>query len=139
MSRRPFNCLRCGHCCLNLIDAYRGCISDDDLQRWKKESRADILCRIDSLDLGRGNILHFAWVDPETREDVERCPWLGELPGGTGYICGIEKIKPEHCRHYPQHRKHAKETGCPGYSAPAAASITTDGHKTPSQEGNTHG
>lgn len=139
MSRRAFSCRRCGHCCLNLVDAYRGCVSDTDLERWRKGGRRDILARIDSLDLGRGNILHTAWVDPETGEDVERCPWLSELPQGAGYFCSIETIKPEHCRNYPEHRKHAEGTGCPGYSAPAAASITADGKEAPPQEGKTHG
>jgi len=114
MSLSPFNCLRCGHCCLTLVDAFAGCISDADLARWQLAGRDDILARIESLDLGRGNRIHFAWVDPLTRDDVERCPWLAELPENGGFHCSIEAIKPDHCRAYPEHRDHALQTGCPG-------------------------
>jgi len=120
MKSKGFNCRRCGHCCLTLVDAYRGCVSDGDLDRWRTAGRADLLSRIDSLDLGRGNILHLAWIDPETGEDAERCPWLLDLPEGAGHLCGIESIKPDHCRRFPQNRRHALQTGCPGYSTSAA-------------------
>jgi Fe-S-cluster containining protein len=111
-----FNCRCCGHCCLNLVDAYNGCVSDADLQRWKLLGREDILTWVETLDLGPGNLLHTAWIDPQTGEDVERCPWLLDMINGKGYLCGIEPIKPDHCRAYPEHRKHAAETACPGYN-----------------------
>lgn len=111
-----FNCRRCGHCCLTLVDAYQGCVSDADLERWRAENRSDLLAGVQTLDLGRGNLLHTAWHDPETGEEVERCPWLAELPEGAGYHCTIEAIKPDHCRDYPEHRGHAAMTGCPGFT-----------------------
>jgi len=116
MNRKGFNCLCCGHCCLNLVDAYRGCVSDADLALWRREGRSDILAWVDSIDLGRGNVLHSAWVDPETGDDVDRCPWLAEAPEGGGYLCGIHDLKPEHCRNYPEHRRHGEATGCRGFS-----------------------
>jgi Fe-S-cluster containining protein len=120
------------------VDAYRGCVSDADLARWKSAGRGDLLARIDSLDLGRGNILHLAWIDPETREDADRCPWLLDLPEGTGHLCGIENIKPDHCRQFPRNRGHAAQTGCPGYSIPAAGPLSPDldeKHEAPSEKG----
>lgn len=120
-----FNCHCCGHCCLMLIDAYNGCVSDDDLQRWKLQGREDILAWIVTLDLGPGNQLHTAWVDPETGEDVERCPWLLDMLNNKGYLCGIESIKPDHCRAYPEHQKHAESTGCQGYNKTIAAPAET--------------
>ena len=113
---QDFNCSWCGHCCLNLIDAYNGCVSDNDLKRWQQLGREDILVWIETLDLGPGNQLHTAWINPETGEDVERCPWILDIISGTGHLCGIESIKPDHCRAYPEHQKHAEETGCQGYS-----------------------
>jgi Fe-S-cluster containining protein len=118
MGTPPFNCRRCGHCCLTLVDAFAGCVSEADLARWRAAGRLDILSRIESLDLGRGNILHLAWVDPLTRDDVERCPWLSELPDGGGFGCTIEAIKPDHCRAYPEDESHARQTGCPGAAFP---------------------
>ena len=114
---QPFNCRCCGHCCLQLIDAYNGCVSDADLLRWQRLGRTDILDWVKTLDLGPNNKLHTAWVDPQTGEDVERCPWLLDMLEQKGHLCGIEAIKPDHCRAYPEHQKHAAETGCNGYSA----------------------
>ena len=73
-----------------------------------------------AAELGPGNRLHTAWVDPETGDDVERCPWLLDRPNG-GHLCGIDAIKPDHCRNYPEHRRHAAATGCPGYEPDPAA------------------
>jgi hypothetical protein len=110
-----FNCRCCGHCCLNLIDAYNGCVSDADLERWQKLGRTDLTDWVKTLHLGPGNLLHTAWVDPQTGEDVERCPWLLDMLQQKGYLCGIEAIKPDHCRAYPEHENHATLTDCKGY------------------------
>jgi len=135
MSRTEFNCRRCGHCCLTLVDAYNGCVSEADLARWRQSGRHDLLAWVQTLELAPGNTLHLAWVDPESGEDVERCPWLaGSAPGN--YACAIEALKPDHCRAYPEHREHAGSTGCPGYlpsltaptpsSSPAEATTPTE-------------
>ncbi len=118
MSRTGFNCRRCGHCCRTLVDAYRGCVSDADLARWRREGRSDLLARVETLDLGRGNLLHLAWVDPATREEVDACPWLLVDPASNQVRCSINAVKPDHCRKFPENRRHAAATGCPGYAAP---------------------
>lgn len=112
---QTFNCNCCGHCCLTLIDAYNGCISDDDLTRWQQQKRDDLLAWVVTLDLGPGNKLHTAWIDPTTGDDVERCPWLLDIIDRSGHLCGIEATKPEHCRNYPEHPQHATATGCHGF------------------------
>lgn len=113
-----FNCRGCGHCCLSLVDAYSGCVSDADLQRWRQHGRDDLLEWVVTLELGPTNRLHTAWIDPATGDDVVRCPWLLDRIDGSGYLCGIEPVKPEHCRNYPEHRRHAAATGCQGYDKP---------------------
>lgn len=117
--KHTFNCSGCGHCCLQLIDAYNGCVSDTDLLRWRELGRNDLLMWVKTLDLGPGNQLHLAWVDPQTGDDVERCPWLLDRLDRKGHFCAINDIKPDHCRAYPEHRKHADATGCNGYSKTA--------------------
>lgn len=109
----PFVCRRCGHCCRNLVDAYNGEVSAADLARWRGAGRDDILARTETLVLGPGNELHLAWRDPQSGEEAESCPWLIDGPNGTS--CAIETMKPDHCRAYPEHRRHAESTGCPGY------------------------
>jgi len=37
-----FKCVQCGHCCLNLSDAYQTSVPDSDIKRWKREQRFDI-------------------------------------------------------------------------------------------------
>lgn len=111
-----FTCRCCGHCCLTLVDAYNGCVSDADLERWRQRGRVDLLDRVKTLELGPGNRLHTAWLDPATGDDVERCPWLLERIDRQGYLCAIDDIKPDHCRSYPEHRGHAEATGCKAYS-----------------------
>ena len=110
-----FKCRHCGHCCRNLVDAYNGCVSDADLDRWRLLGRTDLLAWVKTLDLGPDNKLHTAWIDPVTGDDVERCPWLLEGLDRKGYLCGIETIKPDHCLDYPEHQDHAAATGCKGY------------------------
>ena len=112
---QTFDCHCCGNCCLNLIDAYNGCVSDKDLERWQQLGRNDLLAWVVTLDLGPGNKLHTAWVNPETGDDVERCPWLLDRLDHKGHLCGIENIKPDHCKAYPEHQNHAEATGCNGY------------------------
>jgi len=112
---QSFSCRCCGHCCRNLPDAYNGCVSDADLRRWLERGRVDLTARVQTLDLGPNNKLHLAWIDPETGDNVERCPWLRRRPDRKGYLCAINDIKPDHCRAYPEHRKHATATGCNGY------------------------
>jgi Fe-S-cluster containining protein len=90
-------------------------VSDADLERWQNLGRTDLTDRIETLHLGSGNFLHTAWIDPETLDDVDRCPWLLDMISQKGYLCGIEKIKPDHCRAYPEHENHAATTGCKGY------------------------
>lgn len=117
-ARDGFHCRRCGHCCLTLVDAYRGALSEGDLERWRRAGRTDLLAWVQTLELGPGNVLHLAWVDPETGDDVDRCPWLVQDADGL-YGCSIEDLKPDHCRAFPDHRGHAAANGCPGYERKA--------------------
>ena len=116
MPQTRFECRRCGQCCRNLVDAYRGCVSDADLARWRRGGHSELLARVESLELGPGNTLHLAWLDPETGEEVDACPWLDQDPASGLSGCRIEAVKPDHCRRFPQNRRHAIGTGCPGYS-----------------------
>jgi len=124
--KKKFNCHSCGHCCLTLIDAYNGCVSDADMARWREQGRTDLLAWVETLDLGPGNQLHTAWINPETGDDVERCPWLLDKTDAKGYLCGIEPTKPDHCRAYPEHQRHAITTGCQGHSPSYVVSVVQE-------------
>lgn len=114
MKQRGFHCRQCGHCCLNLHDAIATCAAEADVRRWKAAGRNDILAWIDPIAVGN-ECVYDLWVNPKTGEDVRRCPWLRKVTGQDRYLCRIHEFKPEHCREYPKSRRHADETGCPGY------------------------
>ena len=105
-----FKCVQCGHCCLDLSDAYQTSVPDFDVIRWECENRYDILEWVDSF-AGLNDI----WVNPKTGESVNRCPWLRKLPKKDKYICKIHETKPEHCLNFPKSKRHALENGCKGF------------------------
>jgi len=109
-----FKCVQCGNCCLNLNDAICTTADPEDLIRWEKEGRWDILDWVSYL-LEDDRTLADLWISPKTGEDVTRCPWLRKLPGKEKYKCRIHDTKPAHCIKYPKTKKHALTTGCKGF------------------------
>jgi len=105
-----FKCIQCGHCCLELPEAYQTSVPDYDVKRWEREQRFDILEWVRAF--GYGNDI---WISPKTDEDVNRCPWLRKLPKQNKYICRIHETKPEHCRNFPKSKRHALDCGCKGF------------------------
>ncbi len=115
MQQTGFKCKQCGRCCINLRDAFETCATEEDVQRWEKEGREDILAWVDPIPLGEEHFVYDIWISPTTGDDVPRCPWLRKLPKKNKYICRIHDVKPVHCREYPRSRKHAEKTGCRGF------------------------
>ena len=105
-----FKCVQCGHCCLDLSDAFQASVPDSDVLRWERENRYDILEWVDTF-AGLNDI----WISPRTGEPVIRCPWLRKLPNKDKYICRIHETKPEHCRNFPKSKRHALENSCKGF------------------------
>ncbi len=115
MPPKTFKCKQCGNCCLNLNDAFQTSVSDEEIALWEIKGRYDILEWVDSIPIGDEHHIHDIWIDPETGDDVDRCPWLRKLPNQDKYICRIQDVKPEHCRNYPKSKEHAEKTGCRGF------------------------
>ena len=107
-----FNCIQCGHCCLDLSDAYQTSVPETDIKRWEREQRFDILEWVGPFE-GMDEI----WISPKTGEYANRCPWLRKLPKQNKYICRIHETKPEHCRKFPKSKRHALDNGCKGFPA----------------------
>ena len=40
-------------------------------------------------------------MDPNTGNQIERCPWLRQLPNQGKYVCDIYYDRPDDCKHYP--------------------------------------
>lgn len=102
-----FQCLTCGECCRNL-DYSRALIAED-LEMWRRANRQDILAWVGRSEDGGYTI----WVNPETGEHEDPCPFLTETEKGR-FICGIHELKPSICREYPATKKHGFMTGCAG-------------------------
>lgn len=84
------DCNQCGKCCIKYSDGGLSASSDE----------------IKSWDMFRPDIYRYVsdekiWMDPETEEQLEYCPWLKKLPGQKKYTCDIYFDRPDDCKFYP--------------------------------------
>jgi Fe-S-cluster containining protein len=112
-----YQCRQCGRCCRELD--YRNELRLSDYQHWIKLGRDDILERVATIT-HRGQIVSYAiWVEPGTRQFAAQCPWLSpanpKIKSGR-WFCRIHDCKPTICRDYPGTEKHARMTGCIGFT-----------------------
>ena len=83
-------CNQCGKCCKKYGNGGLS-VSETEIEYWEV-NRPDIYKYVSG-----GNI----WMDPDTGEQIELCPWLKKLPDKNIYICNIYNDRPEDCRAYP--------------------------------------
>ena len=83
-------CACCGHCCESFGGHLRA--SEQDLKRWRSEGRDDLLSRV--------NRLGWIWVDPQTKQLEDPCPFIDWSSDHKG-LCRINDTKPDMCRDYP--------------------------------------
>lgn len=95
------NCNSCGKCCET---AGNGGLSAtlEEIDYWETY-RPDIARFVDGKRI---------WVNPETGEYFERCPFLHKAPDGKKTICEIYEDRPEDCRHYPVDIEQMRLDGC---------------------------
>jgi len=85
-------CIRCGNCCTTNLTAY---IHDEDLERWRKEGRTDILKILEKeAVVWEGDHL----VSADTGAYVQGCPFLSW--DGAFFSCDIYLTRPLVCRNY---------------------------------------
>jgi len=93
------NCKRCGFCC----KYYEGLLwaEREDIERWKKEKRYDILKYIEGAEIN-GKIEYFdeLWFNPKTGDETYRCPFLRKVRNKPIYKCKIHETKPNECREF---------------------------------------
>ncbi len=117
MPPQDFKCKQCGHCCIDLNDAFTTTAQEEDIQLWREQGRLDILDWVGVIDLDGNNYVYDLWIDPDTGNDAQECPWLEKLPNQDNNICRIHDVKPTHCREFPKTRLHAEEEGCKGFAS----------------------
>ncbi|WDP89577.1 MAG: YkgJ family cysteine cluster protein [Desulfobacter sp.] len=108
---KGFACKGCGNCCTQLDTV----CTAKDVEAWKTLGRHDILEWVREEAGPGGKRAYRIWVDPRTGERADSCPFLGTWPGSASFFCTIQEVKPRVCREYPFTKKHAGQTGCPGF------------------------
>ncbi len=83
-------CNQCGKCCINYSDGGLSATADE----------------IEFWEVFRPHIYEYVsdgkiWMDPDTGEQISRCPWLEKLPEQEKYTCSIYHDRPDDCKHYP--------------------------------------
>jgi Fe-S-cluster containining protein len=104
-------CRRCGKCCLANFTAYA---APEDLDRWRREQRRDILAMIEREHaVWMGNHL----VSSDNGHYLRGCPFL--TWDGDHSLCAIYDSRPRVCRDY---RPGSSEI-CPQFALPRATSV----------------
>lgn len=85
-------CNQCGKCCIKYSDGGLSA-SASEIEMWE-------LFKPEIYAFVRNGQI---WVDPETGEPLQRCPFLVLEPNQPKYTCSIYDDRPEDCRHYPTH------------------------------------
>jgi Fe-S-cluster containining protein len=92
-------CTQCGKCCtnerwMNTLEA-----TGDDVKRWRRQKRYDILQH--AFVLGpKDNPFADLWVTPDGN-DVRRCPFVRKIRGVPRHTCTIYDTRPQVCRDFP--------------------------------------
>lgn len=99
-----FECKQCGRCCTSpIVSSMQATV--EDIARWRKEGRTDILKYVWAYNLKDADWCSCdIWVSPITGEDMIRCPFLRKVRNKDFYECRIHDTKPEECREYPTER-----------------------------------
>jgi len=115
MRLNGFTCKQCGRCCQVLGIEYDLYVDADDVRRWKREGRDDILAWV-APAVYRDGEYDFP-VDPETGDEVTgNCPFLKRDRSKGISQCLIHDTRPKDCVAFPASREDAGQIGCPGYA-----------------------
>ena len=104
-------CTQCGRCCTNSDFMGSLTASGDDVKRWRREGRDDILSWVQVL-AGENNPFGDLWISPRTGNEAQRCPFVRKIRGQERYTCTIYETRPETCQQYPMAVDHMKTVRC---------------------------
>jgi Fe-S-cluster containining protein len=100
---KKIECKRCGTCCLANLIAF---VTDEDIERWKREQREDILRILDNKNaVWAGDRL----ISMTNGQQLYGCPFL--MWEKNHYTCTIYETRPQVCRDYIPGSSHI----CPYY------------------------
>ncbi len=94
-------CNQCGKCCVKYSNGGLSA-SVAQIDHWENY-RPEIFKYVND-----GNI----WMDPDTGNPIELCPWLRKEPGQNKYTCDIYFDRPDDCKFYPSTLEEMVVDGC---------------------------
>lgn len=83
-------CNQCGKCCTKYSNGGLSA-SADEIEYW------DVFRPAIARYVGDGKI----WMNPDTGEQIELCPWLRKEPNQNKVLCDIYHDRPDDCKFYP--------------------------------------
>jgi len=83
-------CNQCGKCCKKYSSGGLSA-SVEEIEFWEIH-RPDIYKYVKDGEI---------WMNPETGNQIEVCPWLRKLSNQNKYTCGIYFDRPDDCKYYP--------------------------------------
>jgi len=83
-------CNQCGKCCIKFSNGGLSACADE-IEYWE----------VFRPQIARYVFAKKIWMHPDTGEQIERCPWLREIPGQNKVSCDIYNDRPDDCRYYP--------------------------------------
>ncbi len=95
------DCNQCGKCCVKYSNSGLSA-SASEIELWEI-FKPEIYQYVSD-----GKI----WVNPETGEQIERCPWLRKMPNQEKYTCDIYYDRPDDCKFYPVTIEQMKQDEC---------------------------
>jgi Fe-S-cluster containining protein len=95
------DCNQCGKCCINYANG--GLSASTDEIDWWDTYRPDIAAYVKDGEI---------WIDPNTGEQLNSCPFLEKLPGQNKYSCQIYFDRPNDCKYYPVNIEQMVQDDC---------------------------
>ncbi|NQV69523.1 MAG: YkgJ family cysteine cluster protein [Pseudohongiella sp.] len=95
------DCNQCGKCCTKYADGGLS-VSAEEIALWE----------IFKPDIARYASHGEIWISPETGEQLQRCPWLRQVPKQNKFTCGIYLDRPDDCKFYPVTVQQMQEDEC---------------------------
>jgi len=83
-------CNQCGKCCTKYSNGGLSA-SADEIEYW------DVFRPAIARYVRDGKI----WMNPDTGEQIELCPWLRKEPNQNKFLCDIYHDRPDDCKFYP--------------------------------------
>ena len=113
-----FTCRRCGRCCREAPDAFRGLLSVEEVIAWERAG-LDRILKLVHREERKGLVRYWGWWHPKKGEFFKRCPWLEKSNGQ--HSCRIHSVRPLKCIGFPLFEDHAHRIGCRGMDEPLQA------------------